>query len=710
MEYISHEDYKKMMENFSKGTPKKMLREDFERPDAREMEEENELGRITDAVERVFANDSLTTANEVDALAEEIRNAWSKSRGYGEGDEIDFVAEYLTDWADNVRHDQFSQWEKPSVGEEENTIWGEEWKNWINTAVYDISEGNAFTAGLAKAKKGEEFKVGNKTFKDRTNYDAPIKEDYRDKVDNLTILQRCIELGDKNPKKFGELKAEAIEIYEDYKEHKNKSTLDSEVESLLDSHQPPSSVIPYETPDEDSRGMFRGMREYQSDAPVKKESWRSDPTDEDGEEYSIGIEKELEDLAKAGKIDQQTLNNALDYVSDHDYELFAHKLDANYVIKQVTGREDASVSEEYDSPYDGGADDLAAMASDNDREVAFAEKAIEKILGEPVKFVGQDKNDLATYVGSDPRVKYSIDDFGFIYKDNGFGRKKISNQPIGENIPAVGKKLGSVDEYQFDQMYPDDPGPFEGKNVDKMIKEFLLKEDDVNWDRMDDEEAEENETDNGIEEDFNPDSSDFEQAITKELQYLGDEELTDVEYEQALKALENPKIVDKLWGVHPKKAATALAKMVRSREVGEGLNPAPFQATGPTIQTVEGKKNKFAHLTSEERDQLRQYVETIRTVKEQIKKMTEKSGMKEGGDMTNLVMKPTTMSEDGEVDTHEEIESKIDPKLHDTFHKVLDMVTKQLLNSGFEESQVEEFLKHEVSELPSFITRQYESK
>ena len=43
-----------------------------------------------------------------------------------------------------------------------------------------------------------------------------------------------------------------------------------------------------------------------------------------------------------------------------------------------------------------------------------------------------------------------------------------------------------VDEYQFDQMYPDDPGPFEGKDVDNMIKEFLLKEDDVDWERMDD--------------------------------------------------------------------------------------------------------------------------------------------------------------------------------------------------------------------------------
>ena len=154
----------------------------------------------------------------------------------------------------------------------------------------------------------------------------------------------------------------------------------------------------------------------------------------------------------------------------------------------------------------------------------------------------------------------------------------------------------------------------------------------------------------------------------------------------------------------------ALAKMVRNKEVGEGLNPAPFQATGPTIQTVEGKKHNLAHLTSEEKDQLRQYIETIKTVKEQIKKMTGKADVEEGGDMTNLVMKPTTVSEEGTVDAHEEIESKLNPKLHDAFHKVLDMVTKQLLNAGVEESQVQQFLQHEVSELPDFITNQYESK
>jgi len=68
-EYISHVDYKKMMENFKKGTPKKMLKEGLEK------------------------------------------------------------------------------------------------------------EGNAFTAGLAKAKKGEKFKVGDEPVKDTSNYDSSMEEE-----------------------------------------------------------------------------------------------------------------------------------------------------------------------------------------------------------------------------------------------------------------------------------------------------------------------------------------------------------------------------------------------------------------------------------------------------------------------------------------------------------------------------------------------------
>lgn len=477
MKYISHEDYKKMLTSFGKEVPKTKLNEDFERPDARETEEENELGRITDAVDRVFANDSLTTEKEVDALAEDIRNAWSRARGYGQGDEIDFVAEYLTDWAHNVRHDQFSQWEKPSVGQEENTIWGEDWKNWINTSVRDISEGNAFTAGLAKTKKGGEFKVGNKSFKDRTNYDASVGEDYHPD----------------DPAGQDSAAARGEDDYEGVEEG------DAEILGHVK-----GDIYKVKTP----KGEV------------------------------IDLEFELE---KGDQVDDYGWEGTL-YASDDDYE---------YILPVAL------------VPMGGGDWDVTPY-----------------------------------------------------YKEF--------------NAHPFKKK---VDEYQFDQMYPDDPGPFEG--IEKKLKEFLAKEDDVNWEAMDDKEAEENQTDNGMEEDINLPSS---------------------------------------------------------------------QPTGPSI---EEKRSRLAHLTSEERDQLKQYVETIKTVKEEIKKMVGKKDMEEGGDNTNLVMQPTTVSEDGGGE-HEEIESNLDPKIHDAFHKVAGMAVKSLIKAGIEPDQIKAFFQHEISELPDFVTNQYE--
>jgi len=56
-----------------------------------------------------------------------------------------------------------------------------------------FAEGNAFTAGLAKTKKGGEFKVDGKEFKDTSNYDAPMKEEMaspKSKFENLSLEER----------------------------------------------------------------------------------------------------------------------------------------------------------------------------------------------------------------------------------------------------------------------------------------------------------------------------------------------------------------------------------------------------------------------------------------------------------------------------------------------------------------------------------------
>ena len=60
----------------------------------------------------------------------------------------------------------------------------------------------------------------------------------------------------------------------------------------------------------------------------------SEGFDEDGENHSISIENNLEDRYSKGEITQQTLDNALDYVADHDYDLWADRLGAEYVLQQ----------------------------------------------------------------------------------------------------------------------------------------------------------------------------------------------------------------------------------------------------------------------------------------------------------------------------------------------------------------------------------------
>jgi hypothetical protein len=208
----------------------------------------------------------------------------------------------------------------------------------------------------------------------------------------------------------------------------------------------------------------------------------------------------------------------------------------------------------------------------------------------------------------------------------------------------------------------------------------------------------------GITEGFSPDSYDFELAIAKELEYLGDDELTDEEHEKALEALSNPKVIDKLWGVHPKKAAAALVKMVKGKEVEEGLHMPPLQATGETVGVTEQQAPfGFSVLSPDERQQLKEYINSIKTIKEEIAKLTAKAGKKVkegdlGGDRTGLVMTKSEMYEGLDQEAHDRMESLIDTKLHDAFHKVTGMIAQELMDDGFNEGDIKLFLQHEIEE------------
>ena len=329
-------------------------------------------------------------------------------------------------------------------------------------------EGNAFTAGLAKTKKGGEFKVGDKSFKDRTNYDASVSEEldspYDGGADDLASMAKDEE-GDAEV--LSHVKRDIYKI---------KSPSGNEVDVDFESHLEEEVDPPY--------------------------GWSGYIDGSDGE-YDYYMDCEFVDEG-GGSYDWYP-----------DFKSLEATPVRNTPIKET------------DSMVDTKLTKIAGLYKDK----AIKHEEIEKIVN---ALTGQ---------GHEINVRY-VQEF-------------LKNHDV------------QLDEYQFDQMYPDDPGPFEG--IEQKLKEFLAKEDDVNWDRMDDEEAEENETDNGIEED----------------------------------------------------------------EMEEDINLPSSQPTGPSI---EEKRSRLAHLTSEERDQLKQYVETIKTVKMEIKKMVGKQDMEEGGDNTNLII------------------------------------------------------------------------
>ena len=47
---------------------------------------------------------------------------------------------------------------------------------------------------------------------------------------------------------------------------------------------------------------------------------------------------------------------------------------------------------------------------------------------------------------------------------------------------------------------------------------------------------------------------------------------------------------------------------------------------------------------------------------------------------------------------HERIESMLNTKLHDAFHKVTGMIMKDLMADGFDEGDIKNFLQHEIDE------------
>lgn len=331
---------------------------------------------------------------------------------------------------------------------------------------------------------------------------------------------------------------------------------------------------------------------------------------------------------------------------------------------------------------------------------------------------------------------------------------------------------GVVPEYRFDQMYPEDPGPFEESNLNEegnyskiipalkakgitstmpepkifkavaeVMKELGYELKDITYNMND--------------HDFLPDllsmlkQSEKEDLVSKILKYVKDPD--DAEHyashpESMPSWLKHMIKGDKkqdmpgFGGTHD-----ALDKLsIREDDMEENIYEPLQKATGPTIMQKEDMTGRFEVLSPDERKQLKEYIESLKTIKKEIATLLEKAGksnmmesdkagyvkggeiknkkketdtkhpatikakyhepthkQKTGGDRTNLVMKKGEMWESHEPDMdpkHEEMESKIDPKLHDVLHKVADKVISELEAAGFTRQEALMFLDHEIAE------------
>ena len=332
----------------------------------------------------------------------------------------------------------------------------------------------------------------------------------------------------------------------------------------------------------------------------------------------------------------------------------------------------------------------------------------------------------------------------------GAGGKVVLSHSSGKIIPndksmeilkqaAIDKKFGGVDEYRFDQMYPDDPGPFEGEMEEeaKICPGCGNPNDQCTCGEEMGEGAEKMNYQDPyalaaavasahpeLQKFALEDRKMFQRAAFK---YVGELMRKGGESDTVVVNLVNG-YADEDW---PSDFISALGKELEGIE--EGLNMPPLQATGQTIVTNEA--SGVSILSPDERKQLKEFINSYKTIKQEISKLLEKAGKsgtmmetkmedekvpatrpahyndptktpthkkgKMGGDRTGLVMTKAEMyehDENMEGGEHEAIESKLDPKIHDAFRKVKDMAIKQLVAAGVPEDQVMMFLQHEMEE------------
>lgn len=478
-------------------------------------------------------------------------------------------------------------------------------------------EGNAFTAGLAKAKKGQEFKIGDKAVKDTSNYDAPTKEGSESREYEGSWG-------------MGESHSGSDKWYEEFQTAISAMGLGGEAEArvmkALDHTDPLTQYGSTTAPE--------AARDFVSDLGIVSA--------DDYDDYDADYEEPRDDFDMAGG----------DF---NDGEFWENEVKKLQEIAGVRSHDDGPEDEDSEEDREAGRkkremDDEEAENAERDE---FDENAEGKLnLRDPLAAA---KNVATKYKAE---LKPKFDEYQKSYEEYIQAiRKYDSTDPEFREITKVHNALVKA---------------FQG-NVLGLARQEM-------------EDAGE------------------KPVVAKNLAYgYSDED----------------------W---PSEFVTALNKELKG--VAEGLHMPPLQATGQTIMANEDQAPfGMSVLSPDERKQLKEFIESYKTIKKEIAALLEKAGKDPkimenakkmgdeavpaerpahyndptktpkhkssnlGGDRTNLVMTKAEMWE-GEGS----VEKALGEKLHSTFNKVTQMAIKQIVADGFDPSEAVNFLKMEIEQ------------
>ena len=480
---------------------------------------------------------------------------------------------------------------------------------------------------------------------------------------------------------------------------------------------------------EDYKGF---MNKFQAKTPKGKLIKEGRYNDEDAEFVEM-ISDELVKLFKAGKISNDQWNDADDYLGDHGYELWVDAQTGSDALDTILQHVGANVKEgnaftaglakakkgqefkvggktvkdtsNYDAPIKEADDDIQKLKQEIETEYGHG--------GSILSFANP--HELARIAKISPKAAKALESLNnMMPEDLDIADLKPALKTKAEKIEStilkdLGIDLEELDEASYTDNYEGSWGYREGKegNVGEGLNMPPLQATGQTISTVEEEYTADRpfkipSKRNSAELDYDPQASRFEPDYMKTPGEDDDDDEDNIGIDDDDDLMNLPNI--------PKNLKQAVAK---------------DKARYPFLREDQAPYG-FSVLSPDERKQLREYINSVKTIKQEIAKLLEKAGKsgkimeddrkeedekvpaerkpvynnptkksKPGGNRTGLVMTKAEMYENEE---HSSIESSLGSKLHDAFNKVTDMAIKQLMADGFDESMAASFLKSEIEE------------